>query len=149
MQTFYRFGYTHYLHINDFTERKVKFLWQDVVCQYWPWAEKAALSIPAALEIKPCLPAMHAKAHTWHCQVHTRTCTCAHTLTHVHTCIHTLTYTHTYTCTHTYTHAHTHTHVHTHTHTHTHTRTHYVVSCMPSMAMLYLICIRNLFSLLI
>ena len=69
MQIFYRYGYTHYLHVNDFAQRKVKYMWQDVICQYWPWAEKAVLSFPAALEMKPCLPAMHAKAHTWHCQV--------------------------------------------------------------------------------
>ena len=50
-------------------QSNVKYLWQDVVCQYWPWAERAALSTPASLQMKPCLPAMHAKAHTWHCQV--------------------------------------------------------------------------------
>lgn len=74
IQLSHRYGYTHYLHINDFIQRKTKYLWQDVVCQYWPWAKKAALSTPAALEIKPCLPAMHAKAHTWHCQVRIYVC---------------------------------------------------------------------------
>lgn len=76
IQLSHRYGYTHYLHINDFIQRKAKYLWHDVVCQYWPWAEKAALSTPAALEIKPCLPAMHAKAHTWHCQVYMYVCMC-------------------------------------------------------------------------
>ena len=64
-----RYGYTHYLHMNDFVNKRVRFLWQDVICQYWPWAERTALSSDNALQMKPCLPAMHAKAHTWHCQV--------------------------------------------------------------------------------
>ena len=82
----HRYGYTHYLHVNDCIQRKVKYLWQDVVCQYWPWAEKAVLSTPAALEIKPCLPAMHAKAHTWHCQV------CIYVYVHTYVCSYVGTY---------------------------------------------------------
>ena len=52
----------------DFPARKVKYVFQDVICHYWPWANKVnfPLDIP---EMVPCLPAMHAKAHTWHCQV--------------------------------------------------------------------------------
>jgi len=69
MHTF-RFGYTHHLHINDFVNKRVRFLWQDVICQYWPWAERTPLSTDSSFQMKPCLPVMHAKAHTWHCQVY-------------------------------------------------------------------------------
>ena len=42
----------------------------DVICKYWPWANKT--TFPDTIngnDITPCLPVMHAKAHTWHCQV--------------------------------------------------------------------------------
>jgi hypothetical protein len=31
------YGYTHYLQINRLIRHNVKFLWQDVICKYWPW----------------------------------------------------------------------------------------------------------------
>ncbi|XP_065895222.1 uncharacterized protein [Dysidea avara] len=64
------FGYTHYLHMNEFVSRGVNYFFHDVICQYWPWASRQNFPSPAgALEIVPCLPAMHAKAHSWHCSV--------------------------------------------------------------------------------
>ena len=64
MHTF-RFGYTHHLHINDFVNKRVRFyLWQDVICQYWPWAERTPLSTDCSPQKKPYLPIMHAMAHT-------------------------------------------------------------------------------------
>ena len=65
----YRFGYTHFLHVHDIVTRKVEYFFQDVVCQYWPWCSKLNYPCPSALQMIPCLPAMHAKAHTWHCSV--------------------------------------------------------------------------------
>lgn len=72
-----RFGYPHYLHTKNFSE--VKCVWADVICQYWPWALLKVDSCPEAKEAmssQPCLSVMHAKAHSWHCQV-----------TDVHICI--------------------------------------------------------------
>ena len=65
-----RFGYPHYLHTKIFSEAKC--VWADVMCQYWPWALSKANSCPEAREAmssQPCLSVMHAKAHSWHCQV--------------------------------------------------------------------------------
>ncbi|XP_065909643.1 uncharacterized protein [Dysidea avara] len=63
------FGYTHFLHTGELCERNVKFMWQDVVCQYFPWSERVNFDCPEALDMKPCLPIMHLKAHSWHCQI--------------------------------------------------------------------------------
>ena len=72
----FRYGYTHYLHVNTFAEKNIKFFWQDVACQYWPYAERVTPSASHALQMIPCLPVMHAKAHTWHCQVMTLVIMC-------------------------------------------------------------------------
>jgi len=61
--------YTHYLHMYDFPARKVKYVFQDVICQYWLWVNQVNFPSSNALEMVPCLPIMHAKAHTWPCQV--------------------------------------------------------------------------------
>ena len=64
------FGYPHYLHTKKFSETKC--VWADVMCQYWPWALSKVDSCPEAKEAmssQPCLSVMHAKAHSWHCQV--------------------------------------------------------------------------------
>ena len=66
----YRFGYPHYLHTKNFSEAKC--VWADIMCQYWPWALSKVDSCPEAKEAmssQPCLSVMHAKAHSWHCQV--------------------------------------------------------------------------------
>ena len=56
--------------MNEFVSRGVNYFFHDVICQYWPWASRQNFPSPAgALEIVPCLPAMHAKAHSWHCSV--------------------------------------------------------------------------------
>ena len=66
-----RFGYPHYLHQEVFAPHGVRWLWEDVICQYWPWARsKSHLFVNSrAMEMKPALSVMHAKAHSWHCQV--------------------------------------------------------------------------------
>ena len=68
---FYSYGYSHYLHENVFAPQGVQFLWQDVVCQYWPWARGKSPLFPQskAMKMKPALSVMHGKAHSWHCQV--------------------------------------------------------------------------------
>ena len=62
---FFSHGYAHYLHTKVFVPLKVKYLWEDVVCKYWPWA----ISKQHLFDMKACLPVMHAKAHLWDCQV--------------------------------------------------------------------------------
>ena len=69
-----RFGYMHFLHTRELCERNVKFMWHDVVCQYFPWSERVNFDCPKAVNMKPCLPLMHSKAHSWHCQVICNVC---------------------------------------------------------------------------
>jgi hypothetical protein len=65
------YGYTHYLHLNFIQPNRVKFLWQDVVCKYWPWAQRVASEKEkmALVNTKPALSLMHGKSHSWSCQV--------------------------------------------------------------------------------
>lgn len=47
-------------------------LMADIICLYWPWALSKASKHPEledAMSAQPCLSVMHAKAHSWHCQV--------------------------------------------------------------------------------
>lgn len=73
------YGYSHYLHEKVFAPQGVQWLWQDVVCQYWPWAERKSPLFPQsrAMDMQPALSVMHAKAHSWHCQVCICTYSCA------------------------------------------------------------------------
>lgn len=66
-----RYGYSHYLHEKVFAPRGVQWLWEDIVCQYWPWAQNKSPMFPQsrAMNMKPALSVMHSKAHSWHCQV--------------------------------------------------------------------------------
>ena len=66
-----RYGYSHYLHEKVFAPHGVQWLWEDIVCQYWPWAQRKSPLFPQsrAMNMKPALSVMHAKAHSWHCQV--------------------------------------------------------------------------------
>ena len=65
------YGYTHYLQINRLIHHIVKFLWQDVICKYWPWFASLPkdLSPDRAFSMAPALSIMHGKAHVWSCQV--------------------------------------------------------------------------------
>ncbi|XP_065891337.1 uncharacterized protein [Dysidea avara] len=65
------YGYSHYLHEKVFAPRGVRWLWQDVICQYWNWARSKTALFPGsrAMDMKPALSVMHAKAHSWHCQI--------------------------------------------------------------------------------
>lgn len=60
------YGYAHYLQEKKMMPDKVKFMWYDVICKYWPWLIKQD---PATANVmKPGLSVMHAKAHSWSCQ---------------------------------------------------------------------------------
>ena len=65
------YGYMHYLHLNFIQPNKVKFLWQDVICKYWPWAQRVASGNEnmALVNTQPALSLMHGKSHSWTCQV--------------------------------------------------------------------------------
>ena len=56
-------------------ELGVQFFCYDVVCQFWPWAQKVGEKMPdfrkIAQNMKPFLSRMHALAHVWYCYVRT------------------------------------------------------------------------------
>ena len=61
------YGYAHYLQTISLLPKNVHFFWYDVICKYWPWL---TIHDPtAAKSMKPALSVMHAKAHSWSCQV--------------------------------------------------------------------------------
>ena len=47
---------------------KVEFFWEDIVCKYWKWANKISTEVQDS-GMKPALSVMHAKGHSWSCQV--------------------------------------------------------------------------------
>ncbi|XP_072045397.1 uncharacterized protein [Amphiura filiformis] len=67
------YGYSHYLHIHFLMQQSVDYLFQDIMCKYWLWANKVGTTSSLWQEgttcIKPALSVFHAKAHSWHCQV--------------------------------------------------------------------------------
>lgn len=77
-QTLFSFGYSHYLHNEVFAPRGVKWIWQDIICQYWQWSRAKSELFPGsqAMSMKPALSVMHAKAHSWACEVCMLFCLC-------------------------------------------------------------------------
>ena len=64
-----RFGYPHFLHLKF---KSVPYVWADIMCQYWKWAQtkqEVSEDFAEALSCTPCLSVMHANAHSWQCQV--------------------------------------------------------------------------------
>jgi hypothetical protein len=61
------YGYAHYLQTTYFIPLHVQYFWYDVVCKYWPWLQKH--DNQTAQLMRPALSVMHAKAHSWSCQV--------------------------------------------------------------------------------
>lgn len=61
------YGYAHYLQTNYLIPNGAEYIWYDVVCMYWPWLLKNGSDTVA--KMKPALSVMHAKAHSWSCQV--------------------------------------------------------------------------------
>ena len=64
-----QYGYPHYLHVFALMPLGVRYLWQDVICRYWPWALRKTEYLPAVQNMKPALSIMHSKAHSLDCQV--------------------------------------------------------------------------------
>ena len=67
------YGYSHYLHIFFLMKNSVDYLFQDVMCKYWPWAQKVGVTSSlwgkGTTDLKLALSVFHAKAHSRHCQV--------------------------------------------------------------------------------
>ncbi|XP_072016504.1 uncharacterized protein [Amphiura filiformis] len=71
------YAYAHFLHVSFMMDNGVKYMFQDITCKYWPWAQKVALKAgttatlwgAAVKDIIPALSVLHAKAHSWHCQI--------------------------------------------------------------------------------
>ena len=61
------YSYAHFLQTNYLIPKGAQYFWYDVVCMYWPWLIKNKSD--AAEKMKPALSVMHAKAHSWSCQV--------------------------------------------------------------------------------
>ena len=67
-----QYGYALFLHQLLFGEVRMRFIWQDIMCKYWPWLEKVASKFPdksALLDTNKALSVMHSKAHSLECQV--------------------------------------------------------------------------------
>ena len=60
-------GYASYLQTTFMTQKKVKSLWYDVICQYWVWLK--ARNPFLANQMSPALSMMHGKMHNLSCQV--------------------------------------------------------------------------------
>ncbi len=72
------FAYPLYL-LKDLIDHgyTLTFMAQDVICKFFPWLKKVLESRPDDMtlqvlsQLKPYLGVMHAKAHSWSCQVST------------------------------------------------------------------------------
>ncbi|XP_045586441.2 uncharacterized protein [Procambarus clarkii] len=63
------YSYAHYLQMNRL--QNVSFICQDIICKYWPWALKISSREQkfSLRQGKPFLGVLHAKGHSWYCQV--------------------------------------------------------------------------------
>lgn len=65
------FAYPLYLQ-KQLASQTVKFFCSDVICKYWPYLERVVRFCPELedlLNMRPFLSIMHAKAHSWMCEV--------------------------------------------------------------------------------
>lgn len=65
------FAYPMYLQ-KELASKNIQFFCSDVVCKYWPYLQKVADSCPELQDLlcmRPFLSIMHAKAHSWMCEV--------------------------------------------------------------------------------
>lgn len=56
----------------ELASQTVKFFCSDVVCRYWPYLERVVGFCPEQqdlLNMRPFLSIMHAKGHSWMCEV--------------------------------------------------------------------------------
>ena len=67
-----QYGYALFLHQLLNEEMKMRFIWQDIMCKYWPWLVKVVAKFPemsTLLKTSKALSVMHSKAHSLDCQV--------------------------------------------------------------------------------
>ncbi|XP_073803721.1 uncharacterized protein [Danio rerio] len=65
------FAYPMFLQ-KELTPRNVQFMCTDVICKYWPYLQRVVRDCPELsplLDMKPFLSVMHAKAHSWKCEI--------------------------------------------------------------------------------
>ena len=63
------YAYSHYIHQSRFPD--VKYYASDIVCKYWPWAQRVSRRWPE-YDIhgsEPFLSVMHATGHAYYCQI--------------------------------------------------------------------------------
>ena len=63
------YAYSHFLHQTRFP--RVQFYASDIVCKYWPWAQRVSRLWPEydTSNSEPFLSVMHATGHAYYCQV--------------------------------------------------------------------------------
>ena len=67
-----QYGYSLFLHKWMADALNAEFVWQDIMCKYWPWLENVVKQLPdfaPLLSSSKALSVMHAKAHSLDCQV--------------------------------------------------------------------------------
>ncbi|GAQ89043.1 hypothetical protein KFL_004820030 [Klebsormidium nitens] len=66
-----RYGYAYFLDRHFLQQKGVKFIYQDIICKYFPWREKVRekMGHGDGGGIRPALNLMHGKLHSWECQV--------------------------------------------------------------------------------
>ena len=67
-----QYGYSMFLHKWVAGALNTEFIWQDIMCKYWPWLESVVKKLPSfapLLRSSKALSVMHAKAHSFDCQV--------------------------------------------------------------------------------
>ena len=67
-----QYGYPLFLHQLLYGEVRMRFIWQDIMCKYWPLLKKVASKFPdklALLDTNKVLSVMHSKAHSLEYQV--------------------------------------------------------------------------------
>ncbi|XP_056091635.1 uncharacterized protein LOC130071045 [Rhinichthys klamathensis goyatoka] len=65
------FAYPMFLQ-KELTPKNVQFMCTDVICKYWPYLRRVVSDCPELsplLDMKPFLSVMHAKAHSWKCEI--------------------------------------------------------------------------------
>ncbi|KAJ8381308.1 hypothetical protein SKAU_G00020860 [Synaphobranchus kaupii] len=66
------YAYPMFLQQEMARTRNVSFFCTDIACRYWPYFERMVEKVPELQDLtkmKPFLSVMHAKAHTWKCEV--------------------------------------------------------------------------------
>ena len=65
----YKYGYANYICVHKMMPNNVEYMWEDIICKYWKWAQNIPNNSMELQNMKPVLSVMHAKAHNWSCQV--------------------------------------------------------------------------------